>query len=202
MARLENKSILVVIPKDYYDEEMLDPILDILKAEEPKYLNIASCKFKEAVGMRTGRINPNVLIVDAMEGVTGDSYVTSQKGTRQILAVYQGIVLIGGKGARKYLWDDKILKVLINDRFRAGAAVAAIGSAIPTLAKAGVLETVEVAYDPEDKKGLALLEPTNAILSEDDLVVDGNVITAKNAASAEALANTLIDVVEKIDLKK
>ncbi len=84
--RLAGKNILIVIPKDYYMEAELDPILESMNAEGAKVL-VASAKLKEAVGMKGGTTNPDVLIVDAIEGITGDSYVSDAKGVRQILQV-------------------------------------------------------------------------------------------------------------------
>jgi len=48
--RLAGKNILIVIPKDYYMEAELDPILESMNAEGAKVL-VASAKLKEAVGM-------------------------------------------------------------------------------------------------------------------------------------------------------
>ena len=93
--RLAGKNILIVIPKDYYLEAELDPILESMNAEGAKVL-IASTKLKEAVGMNGGKATPDVLIVDAIEGITGDSYVSAAKGVRQIKGVFHGVIVIGG----------------------------------------------------------------------------------------------------------
>ncbi|MCZ6540091.1 MAG: hypothetical protein O6704_00380, partial [Nitrospinae bacterium] len=90
MARLEGKNILIIIPKDYYDEQELEIPLKKFRAEGAD-VRIASNKLKEAVGMKTGRVMPDLMIVDAMEGITGDSYVTGGKGTRQVLGVFHGV---------------------------------------------------------------------------------------------------------------
>ena len=75
MERLVGKNILIIIPKDYYMESELDPIHRAMESEGANVL-VASSKLKEAVGMKGGRTNPSVLIVDAIEGITGDSYVS------------------------------------------------------------------------------------------------------------------------------
>ena len=106
MELLNGKNILILIPKDYYDEEEFEVSYDIFKREGANVI-IASEKMKEAVGMKSGRRMPDRLIVDCMEGITGDSYVTGGTGTRQIKAVFQGAVVIGGSGASKYLWKEE-----------------------------------------------------------------------------------------------
>ena len=88
MGRLSGKNILIIIPKDYYDEEELEIPYELLKSEDANII-VASSKMKEAVGVKAGRRMPDRLIVDCMEGITGDSYVTGGTGTRQVKAVFQ-----------------------------------------------------------------------------------------------------------------
>ena len=109
--------------------------MSVLKSEDANII-VASSKMKEAVGMKIGRRMPDRLIVDCMEGITGDSYVTGGTGTRQIKAVFQGVVVVGGSGARIYLWEDKIVRLLITDRYKSEFVVAAIGQGIGCLAEA------------------------------------------------------------------
>ena len=117
MGRLTGKNVLLIIPNDYYNEGEFDTIKEILEKEEARVL-VASNKFKEAIGMKNGSTMPDVMVVDAMEGITGDSYVTSGKGTRQILGVFHGVILIGGNGARLYLWKEELVRLLITDRYK------------------------------------------------------------------------------------
>ena len=67
---LSGKNILIIIPKDYYDEEELEIPYELFKSEDANII-VASSKMKEAVGMKTGRRMPDRLIVDCMEGITG-----------------------------------------------------------------------------------------------------------------------------------
>lgn len=195
MARLTGKNVLFIIPKDYYNEEELDPLLEIMKREEARVL-VASSKFKEAVGMKTGRIMPDVLIVDAIEGITGDSYVTGGTGTRQIIGVFHGVILIGGSGARSYLWKDDLVRLLIADRHRGGMVVGAIGSAVPALIQASLLNEFDVAAG-NDKHTLKELEKANIKLSENSVAYYDQVITAANASAIKEFSEKFIDEVSK-----
>ncbi len=199
MARLEGKNILIIIPKDYYNEKELEFPLKKFR-EEGADVRIASSKLKEAVGMKTGRIMPDFLIVDAIEGITGDSYVTGGKGTRQVLGVFHGVVVIGGSGARKYLWTDKLTRLLLLDRFKSNMVVAGIGQGVPALGIAGLLENIDVAA-PQDKHTLPELDKAAAILAEEKMVVHERIITAVGAEAVEEFTEAIIEAVIKTSKK-
>ena len=203
MGRLSGKNILIIIPKDYYNEEELEVPYELLKSEEANII-IASSKMKEAVGMKTGRRMPDRLIVDSMEGITGDSYVTGGTGTRQIKAVFQGVVVVGGSGARNYLWEDKIVRLLITDRYKSEFVVAAIGQGIGCLAEANLVEALEVPVNESTAKKpfLKILEKGKALLSDEDLIIHERLVIGKDSSVAEAFAQAVIDEVEKITKTK
>jgi protease I len=203
MGRLSGKNILIIIPKDYYNEEELEVPYELLKSEEANII-VASSKMKEAVGMKTGRRMPDRLIVDSMEGITGDSYVTGGTGTRQIKAVFQGVIVVGGSGARNYLWEDKIVRLLITDRYKSEFVVAAIGQGIGCLAEANLVEALEVPVNESTAKKpfLKILEKGKALLSDEDLIIHERLVIGKDSSVAEAFAQAVIDEVEKITKTK
>ena len=203
MGRLSGKNILIIIPKDYYNEEELEIPYELFKSEDANII-VASAKMKEAVGMKTGRRMPDRLIVDCMEGITGDSYVTGGTGTRQIKAVFQGVVVVGGSGARIYLWEDKIVRLLITDRYKSEFVVAAIGQGIGCLAEANLVEALEVPVNENiaKKPFLKILEKGKALLSDEDLIIHERLVMGKDGSIAEAFAQAVIDEVEKITKTK
>ena len=203
MGRLSGKNILIIIPKDYYNEEELEIPYELFKNEDANII-VASAKMKEAVGMKTGRRMPDRLIVDCMEGITGDSYVTGGTGTRQIKAVFQGVVVVGGSGARNYLWEDKIVRLLITDRYKSEFVVAAIGQGIGCLAEANLVEALEVPVNENiaKKPFLKILEKGKALLSDEDLIIHERLVMGKDSSIAEAFAQAVIDEVEKITKTK
>ena len=203
MERLSGKNILIIMPKDYYDEEELEIPYEIFKSEDANII-VASGKMKEAVGMKTGRRMPDRLIVDSMEGITGDSYVTGGTGTRQIKAVFQGVVIVGGSGARNYLWEDKITRLLITDRYKSGFVVGAIGQGIGCLAEANLVEALEVPVDESKAKKpfLKILEKGKSLLSDQDLIIHERLVIGKDSSVAEAFAQAMVDEVEKITQTK
>ena len=199
MGRLTGKNILIIIPKDYYDEEELEIPYELFKSEDANII-IASGKMKEAVGMKTGRRMPDRLIVDSMEGITGDSYVTGGTGTRQVKAVFQGVVVVGGSGARNYLWEDKMVRLLLTDRYKSEFVVAAIGQGIGCLAEANLVEALEVPVDESTAKKpfLKILEKGKALLSDEDLIIYERLVIGKDSSIAKAFAEAVVDEVEKI----
>ncbi len=203
MGRLSEKNILIIIPKDYYNEEELEIPYECFKKEDANII-VASSKMKEAVGMKTGRRMPDRLIVDSMEGIIGDTYVTGGTGTRQIKAVFQGVVVVGGSGARNYLWEDKIVRLLITDRYKSEFVVAAIGQGIGCLAEANLVEALEVPVNENiaKKPFLKILEKGKALLSDEDLIIHERLVMGKDSSVAEAFAQAVIDEVGKITKTK
>ena len=200
MERLLEKNILIIIPKDYYMERELDPVVESMKSEGANVL-VASNKLKEAVGMKGGRTTPDVLIVDAIEGITGDSYVSAAKGVRQIKGVFHGVIVIGGNGARSYLWKDELVRLVLNDRHRSKMVVAAIGSAVPCLGKAELLQNLEVTTEPGNKKAVKELENAKAIIVDEPVTSHNRVYTVQNAEAISAFLNPFIEDVAKTALK-
>ena len=200
MERLVGKNILIIIPKDYYMERELDPVVESLKSEGANVL-VASNKLKEAVGMKGGRTTPDVLIVDAIEGITGDSYVSAAKGVRQIKGVFHGVIVIGGNGARSYLWKDELVRLVLNDRHRSKMVVAAIGSAVPCLGKAELLQNLEVTTERGNKKAIKELENAKAIIVDEPVTSHNRVYTVQNAEAISAFLNPFIEDVAKTALK-
>ncbi|MGK0180344.1 MAG: protease I [Nitrospinales bacterium] len=200
MERLAGKNILIIIPKDYYMESELDPILEAMKSEGATAM-VASNKLKEAVGMKGGRTTPDVLIVDAIEGITGDSYVSAAKGVRQIKGVFHGVIVIGGNGAKSYLWKDELVRLVLNDRHRSKMVVAAIGSAVPCLGKAELLQNLEVTTEPGNKKAIKELESAKAIIVDEPVTSHNRVYTVQNAEAIPAFLNSFIEDVAKTALK-
>lgn len=199
MGRLSGKNILIIIPKDYYNEEELEIPLGIFKSEEANVI-VASGKMKEAIGMKTGRHTPDRLIVDSMEGITGDSYVTGGTGTRQIKGVFQGAVVVGGSGARNYLWKDKITRLLLVDRYKSEFVVAAIGHGIGCLAAASLIENKEAPVNESEAKKpfLKVLEEGKALLSDKDLIIHERLVMGKDDSVAQIFAEAVVEEVAKI----
>lgn len=177
---LKTKSILVVIPKSQFQEQELFDTLEQLKAAGPRVL-VLSKSGQEAVGMNKTRFMPDGVLVDwdKQEGVSGK---------------YDAVLVIGGKGAPKSLWDDNILPQILTDHFRAERVIGAIGLGVAVLARTSLLSYE--AAGPEDEKFLSELEAAGLTRAHSPVVQDGKVITASGPEAAREFARTIINALE------
>ncbi len=107
---------------------------------------------------------------------------------------YVAVAFIGGSGSRE-LFSDADAIALARGADAAGLTVAAICMAPAVLAAAGVLEGVKATCDPavegELRKG-------GAIRLHEEVVVDGNIVTASGPPEAEAFGAALVDNITRL----
>lgn len=177
---LTSKNILIVIPKSQFQEQELFDTLEVLKAAGPRIL-VLSKSGQEAVGMNKTRFTPDGVLVDwdKQEGV-------SKK--------FDAVLVMGGKGAPKSLWNDDILPQILTDHFRAERVIGAIGLGVAVLARTSLLSYE--AAGPEDEKFLSELEAAGLTHAHPSVVQDGKVITASGPEAATEFAHTIISALE------
>jgi len=177
---LQSKNILIVIPKSQFQEQELFNTLEVLKAANPRII-VLSKSGQEAVGMNKTRFTPDGMLVDW----------DKQEGYAE---KYDAVLVMGGKGAPKSLWDDTILPQILTDHFRAERVIGAIGLGVAVLARASLLSYE--AAGPEDEKFLSELEDAGLTLANSPVVQDGRVVTASGPESATEFAHTIISALE------
>jgi len=179
-VELTSKNILIVIPKSQFQEQELFETLEVLKAAGPRIL-VLSKSGQEAVGMNKTRFTPDGVLVDwdKQEGI-------SRK--------YDAVLVMGGKGAPKSLWNDDILPQILTDHFRAERVIGAIGLGVAVLARTSLLSYE--AAGPEDEKFLSEMEAAGLTRAHPPVVQDGKVITASGAEAAKEFARTVISALE------
>jgi 4-methyl-5(b-hydroxyethyl)-thiazole monophosphate biosynthesis len=101
---------------------------------------------------------------------------------------YQAVILPGGMPGTTNLAESKILGALIKRHHQGAAYVAAICAAPTVLARLGVLNGKKATSYPGFEKHL-----TGAILSADQVVEDGKVITSRGPGTAIPFAVRLIE---------
>jgi len=106
MRSMLGKNILMVIPRNQFDEDELFATRELLELAGARVI-VLSKTGQEAVGTNRTRFLPHGMIIDwnKQEGIFGK---------------YDAVVLVGGKGAPKSLWDDPILPQILTDHYRAG----------------------------------------------------------------------------------
>jgi protease I len=180
MVDLKSKNILIVIPKSQFQEQELFDTLEVLKPYGPRIL-ILSKSGQEAVGMNKTRITPDGMLVDW----------DKQQG---IFGKYDAVLVMGGKGAPKSLWNDDILPQILTDHYRAERVIGAIGQGVAVLARTSLLSYE--AAGPDDEKFLSELQDADLTRSHSPVVNDGKVITASGPEAATEFAQNIASALE------
>ena len=171
MGKLSGKKILMIIAKDKFrDEEYLEP-RKALEAEGAR-ITVASSSLGSAKGMLGLAVKPDVLVENVNE------------------ADYDGIVFVGGGGAAEY-FESPVAHKLARSFFDHGKLTSAICIAPATLANAGVLQGKKAVSYPSSE---AALRTHGAIVTKDDVVADGRIVTAVGPQAAKKFGLKLVEV--------
>lgn len=176
MGPLAGKNILIVIPRNQFDEKELFVTRDHLKSEGARVV-VLSKSGQEATGMNKTRFQPDGTIIDW----------NKQEGIRK---KYDAILLTGGKGAPKSLWDDPILPQILTDHYRAGKVIGSIGLSVIVLARASFLNA-KAASGPDNEVFLHELEACGVDHSEESLTCHEKILTAKDGEAAQKFAEAV-----------
>lgn len=177
---LKSKNILIVIPKSQFQEQELFDTLEVLKVSGLRIL-VLSKSGQEATGMNKTRFMPDGMLVDWDK-------------QQDVVGKYNAVLVMGGKGAPKSLWDDNILPQILTDHFRAERVIGAIGLGVAVLARASLLSYE--AAGPDNEKFLLELENAGLTRSLSPIVQDERVITASGSEAATEFAQTILSALE------
>jgi len=108
-------------------------------------------------------------------------------GQLQDITLYDAVVIPGGIPGATHLRDHEKVIEIIKEINKNEKLVAAICAGPIVLERAGVIDGKEVTSYPGFEKDLP-----NSIYKENDVVKDGNIITARSAAKAEDFAIEII----------
>ncbi len=175
MPDLTGKIILIAIPKNQFDEREVFGLRDSLTEAGAKVV-ILSKTGAEAVGSEKTRFQPDGRIVD------WDKINTQGK--------YDAVLVTGGKGAPKFLWDDDILPQILTDHFRAEKVLGGIGLGVAVLVRANLL--ANEAAGPDDEKFLKELEGAGVNHIPEPVVKQDNILTCRNAESIDVFSKELM----------
>jgi protease I len=164
-----NKSILIFLAAKNFNE---GEFLTLKNAVERKKLKmfVASDANSLCIGDKGLKIRPDVSKFN-MKAVN-----------------FGGLAIVGGEGIRQY-WTDKNLQKLVLDFAQQRKPVGAICLAPIVLAKAGLLKNKKAVCYPQDK---IELEKESAVFTDEPVVIEGKIVTAKDPLAAEEFADSLI----------
>ena len=106
-------------------------------------------------------------------------------------SAYDALAIAGGAGAPSHLWDSEPLRALARSLHAAGKPVGAICLSPPVLARAGLLAGRRATTFPTDR-AIAELKRGGAIYVEQDVVLDGTIVTASGPEAAAAFGAALL----------
>jgi len=170
------KRALLILPKNQYSEADLKAVETVLA--EAGVSRVALTRTgREARGDEGGHRQPDGPIVDwdKQPGFAGK---------------YDAVILIGGRGAKKSLWDDPIVKEILADHFRAGKLIGALGLAVGVLARAGFLSGAASAPD-DDPALMDELKRAGVALSGEAVSVSGEAVTGQGGEAAACFARAI-----------
>ena len=169
---LEGKRVLMVVAPEGYKEEELSVPSGIFKDSGAEVV-VASTRTGIARGMSGGEVAVNLSV--------GDVNISD----------YDAIVIVGGVGSMKYLWDDSDLRDMVRAAYDNHKAVAAICLSPVVLARAGILRDKECTAFVTAKEELI---KNGGRYRDAGVVVSGNIVTAKGPEYAREFAMAVSDV--------
>ena len=171
---LNGKKIAIIIAfRDFRDVEYFIP-REVFRLAQARVSTVSSQK-GIAIGVDGGEAEINLT---ASELNVGD---------------FDAIVFIGGPGMGKKL-DDESFQKIAREAVSAGKVLGAICVAPALLAKAGLLsgKKATVWSSVMDKSAVKILKEGGAIYKEEQVVVEGNIVTANGPGSSRKFAQTLL----------
>ncbi|MDD3042724.1 MAG: DJ-1/PfpI family protein [Methanosarcinaceae archaeon] len=130
---------------------------------------------------------------ETAKGVLGGTIKSDIRISEANASDYDAIVISGGPGSRKFLWDNEKLRLLVKKAYEQEKVLAAICISPVVLARAGVLEGKKstVFRNPAT---LRELEDSGALYEDKNVVVSGKVITGRDPESSKAFGKAVLDV--------
>ena len=171
---LEGKRVLMVVAPEGYREDELSVPSGIFK-ELGAEVVVASTRACTGIahGMSGGEVAVNLSIGNVN------------------LSEYDSIVIVGGVGSMKYLWDDSDLRDMVRVAYDSHMTVAAICLSPVVLARAGILRDKECTAFITAKEELI---KNGGKYQDKGVVVSGNIVTAKGPEYATEFAIAVADV--------
>ena len=169
----EKKAAMIIAFKDFRDEEYFIP-KQVLKVGGSKIITVSS-ELGKAIGTYGGEVNVDL----TLDKLKVDDFDT--------------IIFVGGSGALKYTEDETCWKIA-QESVQKDKVLGAICVGPVILARAGVLsgKKATVWSSPLDKSAVKTLKEEGAIFEDNQVVQDGNIITANGPQAARKFGETVL----------
>ena len=167
------KALLIIASKNFRDEEYLETRAALEKAGAQ--VEVASSSLEEATGMLGAKAKADMLLKDAD------------------VAKYNTVVFIGGGGATEYFQNATALKIA-QDAAAQGKVLGAICIAPVILANAGILKGRKATCFASGQKALT---QHGAVFTNEDVTVDGKIVTGRGPKAAKKFGRALVELLTK-----
>ena len=176
MSNLSKKNILIIISKSQFCGQELNGVRAVLQQVGANVI-VLSKSGQEARGSNKEKFQPDGMIIDwnKQPGIKGK---------------YHAVIVIGGKGAKKSLWDDPIVPQILTDHYRSGRIIGAIGSGLVVLVRASLV-TGEIPL-PKDSDSLKELEALNAVCVDLPVTRINNIILGQDVDSVDNFSKQIL----------
>ena len=180
MSNLSKKNILIIIPKSQFCEQELNGVRTVLQQVGANVI-VLSKSGQEGRGSNKEKFQPDGMIVDwdKQPGIKGK---------------YHAVIVIGGKGAKKSLWDDPIVPQILTDHYRSGRIIGAIGSALVVLIRASLVNG-EIPL-PRDEETRVELKNLNAVCIDTPVTRIDNIILGQGADSVHHFSQQILGLMD------
>lgn len=175
---MSKKALLIVSFRNYQDIELNETkkALDQAKIS----VTVASSNKGEARGKLGGKVNIDI----SLDQVNVNDY--------------DAIVFIGGPGAINYTKNEDALKIA-REAKNSDKLIGAICIAPAILAKAGILSNKKstIWTSEEDRSSIKFLEEGGAEFINQDVVVDGKIVTACGPSAAPKFGKAIAELLSR-----
>lgn len=174
MTKEDKKVAMIIAFTDFRDEEYFVP-KEILKKAGIKVITASNAQ-GTAQGVNGGEASVNISL-DELK-----------------VEDYHGIVFIGGPGCLKNL-DNQLSYQVVQAAVKQNKVLAAICISPVILAKAGVLKDKKATVwsSSLDRNPVKALQENEAIYQEENVVIDGKIITGNGPAAGQKFAQAIVE---------
>jgi len=170
------KILIAVAPERFRDEELMVPLAAFQKAGIA--YEIASIHRGPCSGMLGAKTTATRAFGDVDQNL------------------YGAIVIIGGGGSQIYLWNDPVLRKIVQSFHASQKIIAAICLSPVVLAHAGILKGIKATFF-ESPDSVREMKSGGAVLVNKPVVVDGRIITANGPAAAQEFAGAILSAINQ-----
>jgi protease I len=172
-----HKIAMIIAWRDFRDEEYFIPKSIFTRAGAE--ISTVSTQNGIAIGVEGNEAKVNILLNNLR------------------VSDFDAIVFIGGQGALKELDNEKSYEIARN-AVEDGKVLAAICISPVILAKAGVLKNKKATVwsGPLNRAGIKILKEEGAIYQDEQVVIDGKIITGNGPFAAKKFAEGLTEMLK------